>query len=94
MPKEDVFQRHEVGSIYATARDRFVVSLVVGFGAWPRAAKTPLEALRDALVFADCKETVWFVYDRETGSLYALARKDAAEEVDVATGGTNGLAVK
>jgi hypothetical protein len=84
MPRDDIFQRHEVSSLYATARDRFVVSLVVGFGTWPRAAKTPNEALRDALVFADCKETVWFVYDRATGSLQALTRRDSGEDVDMA----------
>jgi hypothetical protein len=83
MPREDIFERREVGSLYTTARDRFVVSLVVGFGGWPRAAKTAEEALRDAMVFADCKDTVWFVYDRLTGTLRALARSDAGEDVDV-----------
>jgi hypothetical protein len=89
MPRDDIFQRHEVSSLYTTVRDRFVVSLIVGFGTWPRAAKTPEEALRDALAFADCKETVWFVYDRHTGSLQALARKDAGEDRDLAKGPTS-----
>lgn len=60
------FSLGEVGSIYVDRRDRFVVSLVVGYGRQD-GVKTPIEALQAALELTTdegSSGTHWFVHDR------------------------------
>lgn len=60
----------ELNSIYVGDRDRFVVSLIVGYGKEDR-AKTPEQALYGALSLTTDEnqdDTNWFVFDRKKGT--------------------------
>jgi hypothetical protein len=59
----------EVRSTYLGALDRFVVSLIAGFGE-EEGIQTPEEALSAAVRLTqdeDSRGTQWYVHDRQTG---------------------------
>lgn len=80
------FYLNEVDSIYVGEKDRFVVSLVVGYGApgethkgFPR---TPKQAAAAALALTTeigSHDTLWHVYDRKTGQMHKLEQQEFYE---------------
>lgn len=70
-----------VKSPYVTDADRFVVSLVVGYGK-EGITKDPLEAAKSALSLtrdADSGDTQWHVLDRNTGVTYIYDQSEMEE---------------
>lgn len=90
MTKNGDFTLAEVDSIYVDVDERFVVSLVVGYGkpdnGQPRdGVSTPEEAAAAALDLTRDEgsgDTVWFVHDRTTGRTHQFEQEDF-EEVEV-----------
>lgn len=86
MSQDNDFRRAEIGSIYVSADDRFVVSLVVGYHPDQgsneeldlplftpnQAALAALELTRDG----GAADTMWHVFDRATGVLHRLPQED------------------
>lgn len=71
----------EIGSTYAGGDDRFVVSLVVGYGAPADQDHvfTPQQAAYLALGLTqdyDCGDTNWYVYDRQTKHMHLLEQRE------------------
>lgn len=72
---------HEIDSIYVSPQNRFVVSLIVGYGGEEegtdgvttpeRAAAAALELSRDM----SASDTVWHVFDRTTGRMHMLVQR-------------------
>jgi len=74
--QEQVAQE-EVSTIYAGDRDRFIVSLVVGYGE-DDGVSSPRDAAYYALrltVEDGSEDTVWRVFDRKTGKTYEYTQK-------------------
>lgn len=67
----------EIGNTYVGEKDRFVVSLVVGYSE-DDGVETPEEALRSALDLTrdgGSWDTNWYVFDRKTGTMHLLEQK-------------------
>ena len=68
----------EIDSIYVEPTDRFVVSLIVSYDDAPQfdtpqqAASAALELTRDD----GSGDTIWYVYDRDTGAMYQFEQSD------------------
>jgi hypothetical protein len=79
--KGDSFRRHEVSSIYVHPDERFVVSLIVGYGDEVRypweAALAALELTRDG----GHAGTRWFVFDRATNRLQSFEQEEFDPEL-------------
>jgi hypothetical protein len=74
----------EVRSVYVNQTDRFVVSLVVTYGTGDD-INTPAEAVaaaRGLVTEPGCADTVWHVYDRETGERFDIRQGDARQTRD------------
>lgn len=79
------FVREEVDSIYVDAKERFVVSLIVGYGdetddqptTAQQAGHWALELTRDE----GSSGTQWFVFDRATGQMRQFEQGEL-EEID------------
>lgn len=70
-------------TIYVTEEDRYVVSLIVGYGNGDGVA-SPEEAAAAALDLTrdlGSSDTVWFVYDRQTDNTHRLEQADFEEGV-------------
>jgi len=82
-------QRHnftlaELGNTYVDDTDRFIVSLIVGYGADSPAVKTPQQAVGAALELTTDEgsyDTHWYCFDRKDGSLH-LIEQNQAEQPD------------
>jgi len=77
---KDPIAAHEIGNTYVSGRDRYVVSLVVGYSEEDLAECSPTEALAQALqLITDegAAGTHWYVYDRQEKHLYQLEQGDA-----------------
>ena len=75
------FQLAELGSTYADADDRFVVSLIVGYGEKDDVS-TPQQAVGAALGLTtddDSPDTQWYCFDRKTGILRMIEQREAQE---------------
>lgn len=73
--KDRGFEPHEVGSIYVAPGDRFVVSLIVGYG---EEVSTPEEAALAALELTrdtGSHGTGWHVFDRQEGVMHFLEQE-------------------
>ena len=70
----------EIGNTYADRRDRFVVSLVVGFGTDDKVS-SPEQAVHSALGFITeddgAAATHWYCFDRKAGILHRIEQGDA-----------------
>jgi len=79
---EAVAFAHEVATIYPYAHDRFVVSIVFGYSKSDGGIVTPTQAAKAALDYVR-KEvdggTVWHVFDRDTGELFAIEEREFNE---------------
>lgn len=88
-PEKIVSNQPEVGTIYVTDEDRFVVSLVVGYtddivrnnldGPKPRVEQLAKVAASAALQLtrdAGSDGTYWFVFDRRTGRWFEFEQGD------------------
>jgi hypothetical protein len=67
----------ELGNTYVGEKDRFVVSLVVGYEE-SEGVSTPEEALASALDLTrdgGSWDTHWYVFDRQTGTLHLFEQK-------------------
>jgi hypothetical protein len=69
----------EIGNTYAGPRDRFIVSLVVGYQK-ENGVKSPKHAVAAALLLTtddmQC-ETHWWCFDRKTGQMHLIMQGDA-----------------
>ncbi len=76
------FLAHEVGSSNVGPSDRFVVSLVVGFGPTDE-VRTPKQAVAAALglITEDdgAPDTQWRCYDRRTNQMRIVQQREAAD---------------
>ena len=73
---------HELGSPYADAGDRYVVSLIVSDG--DHEATSPANAVAHRLnLTRDCDAdgTDWDVFDRQTPPLHRILQHDADDEI-------------
>jgi len=74
---------HEIATIYPYHNDRFVVSLIFGYSKQDGGITTPKQAAKTALDYVR-KETdggtVWHVFDRMTGELFALEEREFVNE--------------
>lgn len=77
------FSREEIDSIYCGEGERYVVSLIVSYSEeslrsneWKvtphAAAASALDLIRDI----GSTDTVWFVFDRQTGQMHHLRQED------------------
>ena len=74
----------EIGNTYVGEKDRFVVSLVVGYSE-DDGVKTPEEALAWALELTrdgGSWDTNWYVFDRKTGALHMLEQKQGEPDYE------------
>jgi hypothetical protein len=77
MTNDRKLELNEIGNTYVGARDRFVVSLVVGYEA-DENIQTPVDALRYALELTrdeGSADTHWYVFDRQTGELHLIEQE-------------------
>jgi hypothetical protein len=78
---------HETATIYVADHERWVVSLIVGYGT-DADVSSPLQAARAALELTTevgSDGTHWFVYDRETGRMHLFKQDEfdpALHDVD------------
>jgi hypothetical protein len=75
---------NEIGNTYVGAGDRFVVSLVVGYGENDEVT-TAREALTNALDLTrdgGCWYSLWYVFDRKTGVLTLMEQKFGEPDYD------------
>ena len=85
MPQGNEFTRAEVDSIYTHQNERFVVSLIVGYGSPADGVDSPELAAAAALALTrdeGMDGTVWFVHDRQTGQTLQFEQSEF-EEVPV-----------
>lgn len=71
------FGLEETASIYVGDRERYVVSLIVGYE--DDEVKSPLDAARAALALTNdegASGTHWFVHDRETGERHCFEQRE------------------
>lgn len=79
--KDDGYADHETSSIYVDPRDRFVVSLIVGYDddADGSNVQSPKEAAHYALKLTTDEAsdgTFWFVFDRKTKEMHQFEQSD------------------
>lgn len=78
---------HEIGNTYVGQKDRFVVSLVVGYEENDE-CRTPEEALAHAIDLTrdgGSWDTHWYVYDRQTKTLHLLEQKQGEPDYEAET---------
>ena len=84
MPQGNEFTLAEVDSIYTHQNERFVVSLIVGYGAGDGVDSPELAAAAALALTRDegSDGTVWMVHDRQTGQTLQFEQSEF-EEVPV-----------
>ncbi len=84
MTKANDFTREEVDTIYVDPTDRFIVSLIVGYGGdYGDGVTTPQLAAAAALNLTNdmgANGTVWHVRDRKTGLTHRFEQGDFEDE--------------
>lgn len=76
----------ELGNTYVSRGNRFVVSLLVGYGGDEDPNITDAETAAAAALALTRDEgsygTQWYVFDRETGVLHMIEQRDIEEKAD------------
>jgi hypothetical protein len=80
------FTLAELGNTYVDDTDRFIVSLIVGYGPESPSIKTPHQAVGAAFALTtdmdSSHDTQWYCFDRKDGSLHLIEQGDATEPVE------------